>query len=614
MASIRSLTLALTLASLGAAAPARADLVVLKDTRPGTANGASTFLGAAGTKAYFVADDGVNGRQLWVTDGTTAGTAMTAPVIGSTGSVNDSQRAGALGDAFLLKMNDGLYGAEPWRSDGSAGGTFRVSDIRPGSPDSDPANWTRFGAKMLFRAVDTANFTDALWITDGVTATRSGGDAIWANASARAAGILGGYVYYVNRNRLMRTAAVVGDATLVATLPNTPQDMLVVNDRIYFALQDAASDVELWSSDGTGAGTARLKDIVPGAASGSPQQLTRVDDRVFFSAIDAAGGRELWVSDGTDAGTVRVKDIRPGIQSSNPDRLVALGGKLYFAADDGAHGRELWVSDGTDAGTTLVKDFVSGSGSGFGNVALDTIQVAGGRLLLMVDTDLGFSISQPWASDGTDAGTQPLSAIAQNLSAFPPFVANSGMLYTVIQRADIGDTVGREPYAMSALTDLGPSWCESSEDLIGDQQTTTTRFTLPAGIKIADLDVSVDLFHGDLGDLSITLTHVGDTAVTLLNLSAARTCSAKELDIRFDSGAAADVDASCASGSRLAYPHRSAWRPTASLAAFVDHDLGGTWELAITDARAGNAGVLHGLCLTATAKQTADPIFGDGFE
>jgi ELWxxDGT repeat protein len=76
-----------------------------------------------------------------------------------------------------------------------------------------------------------------------------------------------------------------------------------------------------------------------------------VGNTLYFAAEDGQGGRELWKSDGTSAGTVRVKDISPGAVGSSPVGLMAVGNTLYFTADDGTSGAELWKSNGTDAGT-----------------------------------------------------------------------------------------------------------------------------------------------------------------------------------------------------------------------------------------------------------------------
>jgi ELWxxDGT repeat protein len=80
--------------------------------------------------------------------------------------------------------------------------------------------------------------------------------------------------------------------------------------------------------------------------------LTTIGSRVFFSAHY---GQELWTSDGTAAGTMMVKDINPGAGGSSRGTLTNFNGTLYFSANDGTHGFELWKSDGTAAGTTMVK-------------------------------------------------------------------------------------------------------------------------------------------------------------------------------------------------------------------------------------------------------------------
>ena len=53
---------------------------------------------------------------------------------------------------------------------------------------------------------------------------------------------------------------------------------------------------------------------------------------LFFTPF-GPGGIELWRSDGTAAGTARVKDINPGSGSSRPANLTVLNGVLYFSAN-----------------------------------------------------------------------------------------------------------------------------------------------------------------------------------------------------------------------------------------------------------------------------------------
>ena len=56
----------------------------------------------------------------------------------------------------------------------------------------------------------------------------------------------------------------------------------------------------------------------------SANYLTNVNGTLFFRAYSPDTGNELWTSDGTEAGTVVIKDIHPS-GSSYPRDLTAAG-------------------------------------------------------------------------------------------------------------------------------------------------------------------------------------------------------------------------------------------------------------------------------------------------
>jgi ELWxxDGT repeat protein/VCBS repeat-containing protein len=146
-----------------------------------------------------------------------------------------------------------------------------------------------------------------------------------------------------------------------------------------------------------------VKDVNPGTGSGlQTTAMAGVGSTLFFRANDGSSGDELWKTDGTDAGTVRVKDINPGTGGSYPLYFSVMGGSLYFTAGDGTHGTELWKSDGTDAGTVMVKDLSPGVAGGAGSAT----GVYHNALYFEGNDGTGSAL---WKTDGTDAGTVKVS-------------------------------------------------------------------------------------------------------------------------------------------------------------------------------------------------------------
>jgi ELWxxDGT repeat protein len=85
-----------------------------------------------------------------------------------------------------------------------------------------------------------------------------------------------------------------------------------------------------------------VADIYPGHGGSDIQNLTALGSKVFFSATSPNYGNELWSSDGTAAGTRMVADINPGAASSMPEYLTVDGTSLFFVASDPTHPNRLW--------------------------------------------------------------------------------------------------------------------------------------------------------------------------------------------------------------------------------------------------------------------------------
>lgn len=141
------------------------------------------------------------------------------------------------------------------------------------------------------------------------------------------------------------------------------EQIVVFEDELYFGANDGSTGVELWKSDGTEAGTQRIKDINSGDESSFPGWFVELNGELYFSAIDSTTGDELWRTDGTTGGTERVADTYPGEGSGSPADLFVSGDRIYFSSANASNDTELWISDGSTTGTKQIKDIRLGSGS-----------------------------------------------------------------------------------------------------------------------------------------------------------------------------------------------------------------------------------------------------------
>jgi ELWxxDGT repeat protein len=140
------------------------------------------FTALGNGKLLFNADNRYadTGRELWVTDGTAAGTYMLRdirPFISDQDNSNssDPRDITPLGDGrALFTANDGVTGRELWITDGTSAGTHLVKDLfinsYPGTMGSSyPGGITPLGdGRALFAARD--NTAPGLWVTDGTAA------------------------------------------------------------------------------------------------------------------------------------------------------------------------------------------------------------------------------------------------------------------------------------------------------------------------------------------------------------------------------------------------------------------------------------------------------------
>src|SRR5262249_45756174 len=105
--------------------------------------------------------DGTNGRELWRSDGTPAGTMLVRDIAPSAAASLPSNLTNVNGLLYFA-ANDGTTGTELWQSDGTPAGTVLVQDINPGTTGSNPAYLTAMNNKLSFAAPDPTHGRE-LW-------------------------------------------------------------------------------------------------------------------------------------------------------------------------------------------------------------------------------------------------------------------------------------------------------------------------------------------------------------------------------------------------------------------------------------------------------------------
>ena len=256
---------------------------------PGSTLSVLSNLHLQGETLWFVADGdgddtGAGGRQLWMSDGSSAGT---RPVTNFTGPTHDTE-------PILLGVNDQTVffrgrsedGIELWKFENDA--LQQVRDILPGSRGSLPANF--FEAKNGLHFFSAAGVTGIeLWRTDG---TEDG------------------------------TQLVKDIHTSLRTGHAAPNNFVAFGDRLYFAADDGLNGSELWSYDGSSVEI--VADVNPGELGSFPKNLTASKDSLFFTA-NRAEGNAVWRLDTAGA----VTQIE-GTLGTNPEELAIVDDSLFF--------------------------------------------------------------------------------------------------------------------------------------------------------------------------------------------------------------------------------------------------------------------------------------------
>jgi ELWxxDGT repeat protein len=442
---------------------------------------APTPLALLGGRLVFSArsDDGATlGRELWITDGTPAGTTLLKNIHPSGSSspgftANGTPDVAVVGDHLYFAATDALHGRELWRTDGTPEGTAMVAELVPGPGSSSPTNLTAVNGNLYFTATlppGVGGTSGVYWkdptgaISEISPQTQFGSGVGFPGSAGNVGGVFYLGAWFNNSAVLFKhdpaTATPATNLTLVKGLAQATNwhfsagPILDVGGKALLLAQGptGSNTIHLWRSDGTPQGTEELATFpdpqIPTSELARWNIARGADNLLYFAGATPAGGTEPVRTDGTAAGTFGLGEINGNTHSSNPSAVVYLGGNRWvFNAENPLNGRELWVTNGTESGTSLVKDIATGSLSSFRAVPFHMTPALNGRTYFAA-TSVGATDSidtELWTSDGTPEGTYRLKTYPPN---FGPrgFAALNGKMYFTAGTSERGlwETDGTE--------------------------------------------------------------------------------------------------------------------------------------------------------------------------
>ncbi len=202
---------------------------------------------------------------------------------------------------------------------------------------------------------------------------------------------------------------VVGASSSGIFTPTVRPGFTVFGNEVLFRGIDTGGASGLWMTDGTAAGTKKITDGT--ASTGiNPTDITILNGAALFNGADAAGLLGLWATDGTGAGTQELTDIAGASTTGtglNPSDMTVFENEVWFSGVDANGLTGLWVTDGSAPGTHELLDELSGADPTHGLSPTD-LTVFGSELLfngLDADGEKGL-----WVTDGTPEGTHEVYA------------------------------------------------------------------------------------------------------------------------------------------------------------------------------------------------------------
>ena len=357
------------------------------DSTPGLWLGMHELNNNGNELVFFDADDGLNGREMWVSDGTANGTQR----ITSTNGVNDGLKISSKISPWMNGMVFTNFENKFMWSDGSTAVELFDAPFFSTSMqiilDSSTSDMSVHTLTELWPS-ETGMWFSAATVTEDLEIhhiSNSGVLTSWnlntLEGSMPSSLITNGADNIViaedgnNGRQLARlnwdgthnwvTSLTLQNNGASATNVGVRMGLNLIGDILVFDAQTSGVDTTLWGFNITTNSAQELSNLIlaPGENSGA----VYLDGKIWFDCVTATSATELCYSDGTIAGSKLAHEFQPGISSSDIREIVVVNHQLLIIADgeeDGIDsGHCLWVLNSQTLEASIAYDPWSGTGN-----------------------------------------------------------------------------------------------------------------------------------------------------------------------------------------------------------------------------------------------------------
>ena len=386
------------------------DIHTSGDSIPGRELGIHVVETERGQRFFFDADDGIHGRELWVSDGTSIGTTMLGDME-SGDAINWNSEITTWMNGVVFTTN-GQQGDRMWWSNGSVTTSIWQAPWFSASASSDLINQsaaiTSMGQGLLhgdasglwFAAKETQVGLEMMYLDNNGTLHMFDLQPFGDSSPSRGVSVDGGYVVVASDGTGRQLAKLDHDGgyqwltSMTKEGTTTPTSVVApafgihrLGDTLVFDVVYRGADATLFAYSLTNGMLQELSSSI--VAPGHSVDVVSNGNTIWFDCVQPNTGMEICQTDGTVTGTMLTVDLMPGVSASQPRSFAYVDSTLYVLAEglDGSgtnSGHALWSIDGNAA--TLELDVWSGVGND-SNAGTYGLLVATSNHLLFVADD-----------------------------------------------------------------------------------------------------------------------------------------------------------------------------------------------------------------------------------